>query len=238
MKKNWISGVGLFLLVLSNLSFAHEVFVDTLDGELFVFDVDPADSLQNLQEKIEMLVGDKSSTVCIELVGNKRKSDRKVKMNAKIHGSYLGYPRDYFADLRAEEKGDIRFIVTTLANKNVWTIALVQDDLTAAGDRIDHLHPLRFLATVFSDEELKVSIRNIRGKGLIWHRFLGGLKDCLTTEAKVGNLREEMILHFAQTVNVNPALIRNVINAYQWDDFIDVLITYIPRQGDQDRYDT
>jgi len=65
------------------------------------------------------------------------------------------------------------------------SIAIAKGDLVAAGDRIDHVHPLRFLEAVFTDEELKVGIRNIRGKGWVWNHFVGGLKDSLSTEFNI-----------------------------------------------------
>ncbi len=109
--------------------------------------------------------------------------------------------------------------------------------LEAAGNRIDHIHPLRFLMTVFADDKLKVDIRNIRSKGLVWDHFVGGLKECLSTETSIGNVTMDQVLHFAKTLNLSPSLIADAVFSQMWDDFVDLLIMHIPRSGDYDRYD-
>jgi hypothetical protein len=216
--------------------YAHEILVNTQDGEAFVFDIDATENFDTIQDKIAALTNGKKSHLFIEYPrGGKFNS---LELNTRGQGGYLGYPRNYLADVSPEEKMAIRFIVTTLANKSLIAIALAKGDLEEAGDRIDHIHPLRFLMTVFTDEELKVGIRNIRGKGWVWNHFLGGLKEALSAETKIGNMKNEYIQNFSQVVKINTALIQPAISQQKWDDFVDLLITHIQRSGDHDRYDT
>lgn len=227
----------VMFLCLSSLAYGHEVIVNTQDGEAFVFDVDPTESLNSLQGKIAALsYNGECANLLIEWPKDRAKGFG-LTLAAQAQGAALGYPRDYGLDLSPEEKGDIRFIVTTLANKNLISIAIVKSDLESAGNRIDHVHPLRFLMTIFSDEEMKVGVRNIRGKGWIWNHFIGGVKESLTAEAGIQNLKESDIRHFAHVVNINPNLIIAPIVQNRWDDFVDALITHIPRVGETNRYD-
>jgi len=223
-------------LLIFGVSYAHEIQVNTQEGETFVFDIDSTESFGMLEEKIAALSNGKVSNLLIEYP--KEGKWKIPDTHARGHGGYLGYPRNYLVDVTPEEKSHIRFIVTTLANKSLIAIALAKSELEEAGDRIDHIHPLRFLMTVFSDEELKVGIRNIRGKGWIWNHFLGGLKDTLSTESQIGNMKVEYIANFSHIVKINPAVITPAISLQKWDDFVDLLITHIPRKGDHDRYDT
>lgn len=156
---------------------------------------------------------------------------------AKAHGEYLGYPRDYHAPLSASEKSDIKYIVTTLANKSLISIAKNRGQLEAAGDRIDHVHPLKFLLTVFTDEELKVGIRNIRGRGWIWNDFIAGIAKCFSTESTIGNLKTEIIHNFSRQASIKPEQISSQIESKRWEELVDVLIDIIPRSGDSGRYD-
>lgn len=225
-------------LCLCSLAYGHEVVVNTQDGEAFVFDVDPAESLYSLQGKIAALSHDGDcANLLIEWPKNERSKGFGLSIKAHAQGAALGYPRNYTMDLSSSEKGDIRFIVTTLANKNLISIAIVKSDLESAGNRIDHVHPLRFLMTIFSDEEMKVGVRNIRGKGWVWNHFIGGVKESLAAEAAIQNLKEADIRHFAHVVNINPNLILPAIAQQRWDDFVDALITHIPRVGETNRYD-
>ncbi|MCB1181278.1 MAG: hypothetical protein KDK55_04575 [Chlamydiia bacterium] len=164
------------------------------------------------------------------------KSKTQVMM-AGHQGGYLGYPRDYYAPLNSTERSDIHYIITSLANRSLASILFHKSELEAAGDRIDHVHPLRFLECVFTTEEYKVGIRNIRGRGWIWGDFIGGIKSSLGVEADIDNLTHEMIYDFATTVQIKPGLILPEIQNRNWDKFVDLLIMHIPRKGDGNRYD-
>lgn len=240
-----IKGFFLFLSTVA-LFFSYpflsgkEFLVHAGEDEQILLDLDPQETLQNLQDKIAALFpNDASKDYYIEPVSS-QKSHRMCNLQtSRDQGGYLGHPRNYFAEVTNEEKADIRYIVTTIANKSLISIALIKNEIEEAGDRIDHLHPLRFLMTVFSDEELKAGVRNIRGRGWLWNHFTGGIKESLSTEANIDNLKEiEHVAHFAQTLNLDPNIILPAIRQQRWDDFIDLLITHIPRSGDHDRYDT
>lgn len=213
----------------------NELVVNVENGEAFILDVDPSESIGELQEKILALAGAERAWVEITDERNFNFMCLDVSRN---QGGYLGAPRKFDPALASHEKEDIRFIVTSLANKSILGIAGIQGELEAAGNRIDHLHPLCFLMVVFSDEELKVGIRNIRSRTLFWNPFISGLKTSLTTETRLDNMRPEFIHYFASIVNIHPSLIMPLVVSQQWDEFIDFLIINVKRQGNHDRYNT
>lgn len=218
-----------------------EIVVNTHKGESFFITMDPHATLNDLTEKVKTLVdGPFSTTLLIEMPFGEEIVAEPVswKWDVKKHGQYLGYPRDYFTELKPDEKADIRYIITFLANKSLLSIAGHKGALEQKGDRIDHIHPLRFLLTVFTDEELKVGIRNIRAKGWVWGDFISGLKESLTTESKIQNLTDQHIAHFAQVIELDPNLLYPSASNRRWDEFIDILITQVPRKGDYNRYDS
>lgn len=225
------------LTLLASPVLGDEILINTSDGDLFVLQVDPNQSLGELEEKVVALTYGKKQPFVIEFSPQHEAKGWCLK-SVRAQGGYLGYPRDYSRELTREEKADIRYIVTSLANKSLISIGLVKAELEAAGDRIEHIHPLRFLMTVFTDEELKVGIRNIRGRGWVWNHFVGGIRECLTTETGIGNMKAEFIHHFAHTVQIDHQIIVPSVSNQRWDDFIDLLITHIPRLGDHDRYDS
>jgi hypothetical protein len=227
----WLAKWILILPTLFGVIHANEILVNTQDGQTFVFDVDPDECLGALQDRIASLTEDQAYIVAVP------PRNKNWNVTAGTKGGYLGYPRNYSVPVTGAERSDIHYIVTSLADKSLITIAFLKADLEAAGDRIDHIHPLRFLMTVFTEEELKVGIRNIRGRGWVWNQFVGGIKDCLTTESNIGNLKDEYVHHFAKTVEIHPNKILPAIQQRNWDKFIDILIKEIPRKGDHDRYD-
>src|SRR5262245_8490538 len=129
--------------------------VNTADGGVFVLEVDPSESLAGLEEKVVALSDGRKQPFIIEFTHQKKIKELSFEATHN-QGGYLGYPRNYNAEITREEKSDIRFIITSLANKSLISIGIAKPDLEAAGDRIEHIHPLRFLMAVFTDEELKV----------------------------------------------------------------------------------
>jgi hypothetical protein len=145
--------------------------------------------------------------------------------------------RDYNQDVTEQEKEDLTYIVTTLGNKSLTKIYKEKENLKKAGDRIDHLHPLRFLRTVFTDEELKAAIANIKESRWVWGEFKKGLFNSLKDETRNKNMNIEFIKDFASSIDIDPALIIPSINESDWDNLITVLIKNVPREGNPTRYD-
>src|SRR5262249_27332316 len=111
-----------------------------------------------------------------------------------------------------------------------------QSALERAGKQIDHLHPLRFLMTIFTDEKMKAAMGNIHGKSLVWSRFKKGLFQSLEEEDKNDNISLENIKDFATTVEVDHNQLIRPLKQKKWDEFIHFLITHVPRTGDPQRY--
>src|SRR5262249_18262449 len=106
-------------------------------------------------------------------------------------------PRDYWMPVTPEEKENITYIITTLAENEPVFLLKHKNRLEKAGAKINHLHPLRYLYAIFSDEELKVGMRNIRSKnGLAWSGFVKGCEETLTEEAARSNVRVEHVVNF------------------------------------------
>lgn len=147
--------------------------------------------------------------------------------------------RNYSQPTSTEEQADIRYIVTTLAKGN-WAKLLTQmSELKRVGKRITHVHPLRFLIVVFSDEKLKAGVHSIRSRGQIWQRFTrdDGLFDSLDTESKRNNLQMAFLQDFANILGIQHQLgtLLPSINNRDWDTFMDQLLILLPRQGNPGR---
>ena len=145
--------------------------------------------------------------------------------------------RDYYAEITPIEKEFIAFIVSTLGNKSLTKIWKEKSSLKKAGDKIDHIHPLKFLSVIFSDEQLKVAIANLKESRWVWNEFKSGLYSTLTEELANENISEEHILDFADQLDIDVALITPSITQADWDEFFSVLIKNVPREGNPDRYD-
>jgi len=145
--------------------------------------------------------------------------------------------RNYDTPVSSHEKKDLLYIVNTLARNSLMSIASDKGSLKKAGDRINHLHPLRFLMTIFTDEEMKADISAIRSRGWVWSSFYDGLEGSLKEESKKGNIKTEFVMNFAQIIGINPDKILPAIQDKRWKDFVNILIDTVPRTGNPNRYD-
>lgn len=145
--------------------------------------------------------------------------------------------RHYEVPPTDEERELVFYVVNTLGNKSLAKVWKSKSSLKRAGDKIDHIHPLRFLEIVFTDEELKASIRNLRNRDLIWSEFKGGLFGSLAEEAKRNNLTDEQLQDFGQNIGIDITIVYPSILKADWDEMLSLLIKNVPREGDPGRYD-
>lgn len=242
----YVWGALLPFFIFSINLFASQFTAVTDKGETITFEVDPHESMQSFLDKLEactielkadqILVGStwKGSETPMDVEFKVGRVGAKNKIVAK---QPVGLPRVYEISVDIKEKKDIRFIVTTLGNNSLPSIWQQKGALEKAGDRIDHIHPLRFFMCIFTDEELKVGLHNLQGRMWVWNEFFQGMSDSFTTEKKLQNLKPEYIEDFSKTVGIDSSLIYPAINDGRWSDLVDILILNIPRNGDPDRYD-
>lgn len=228
----------LIFLLLSLSSFslnAKEVVIIPSSGESFVINIEPNESFFEVFEHIQNCLLDNSQP--------QENEDNEIALSYKIGipGIFAeragpATPRNYGAPVSSTEKEYIRFIIRSLAKHNWAQLAKEESSLKRKGDKIDHIHPFRFLQCVFTDEELKVGLYAIWKKGgRIWNEYYDGLKKSLNEESDLFNL-VQFTPDFANNVGINVHLILPYIQTRQWSTLIEELLNNIPRTGDPDRY--
>ncbi|MBS4168435.1 hypothetical protein [Parachlamydia sp. AcF125] len=227
--------------LLSSSAFTHEMVLDNAVGEKTVIQIQEKDHFLSLMEVVgaylDLQDGEENSElspsaeknfnieVCLSQEGVKAKVSKGKQMQ-----------RNYYKGLTQQEREDICYIVKTLAAHNVLEIWGHKSALKKAGDRIDHVHPLRFLECIFSDNELKTSAASLKGKTMVWDDFLKGIKKSLSQEFRNKNLSEPFIQDFAKQVNVDPNLLIPLIQSQEWEKFVNVLIANVPGTQGDNRY--
>lgn len=225
-----VFSLGLCVLPLPGA--AYEVSMITAAGERCVWEFQPEEPMCSVVEVIRACYGEdaEGQSVRLEILGG----DEGFAVKASIGEKRV--PRNYYAFVSPEEKKEIAYILKTLANSSLAKITKQKSSLKKAGDRIEHLHPFKFLETIFTDEELKVCIRNIEGKSWVWSEFRDPLIDSLEKESSAGNIRQEYVQNLAATVNIDAGAISPMVNNKEWSKLISSLIDLVPRSGDSNRY--
>lgn len=234
---------------------AEELNVQTSDGNQITLDIHENDTFFDVMSRLSDLLPSLMDDGCCHLAQgqhflfSKEHSNQNIRYAVNIFNendvkiistSSRHMPigvRNYHTSLTEAQRTDIRYIVTTLGNVPIPNLLFYKSSLEDAGDRIDSVHPLRFLEYVFTNEELKVGIRNVKAKGnWVYGDFLGGLSNSLNEESDYMNMTDEFITDFANNVQIDLASIYPIIKQRQWGLLIDTLISKIPRKGDTKRY--
>lgn len=217
-------------LILSfSSSYSEQIMVKTPAGEKISLEIASDESFVDVMKRLEseMEVHDVNCESCTSSFVIDFHTTAAVKPGS----------RDYFAKISSDEKEDLKYIVTTLATASWTSLLSKKSSLKKAGDRIDHLHPLRFLSTIFNDEEMNGCFHVIQDRSAVWSEFYGDFSKNLESESNAGNMTDKMIHDFAKIVKVDAKLISKPIKVHNWSGFIKVLLEEIPRAGDPDRYD-
>jgi hypothetical protein len=146
--------------------------------------------------------------------------------------------RPYEAEATPVDKKNISFIIRTLADKPLPKLPFYKGSLEAAGEKVDHLHPLQFMQVVFTDERLKAAMRNLVKRDWVFDSFMDDMGKSLEKERVSGTISSEQIQAFAEAVSVDVELIQPSAESGKWKEFVVILVDKVPRKGDHGRYDS
>lgn len=216
--------LGLVMAAASTALTAYEVVLKTPDGEFNVVNVPAEEPLSEFLESIRLGYGEE--TVCIV--------DVRGDPQQELYRKAVSY-RQYEVPLTSSQRKDISYIVNTLGTASLVKIAKERSSLKKAGDRLDQIHPLHFVAAIFSDEEMKSSIQALKNRGWIWSDFFEGINKSMTEEHKNHNVLP-YVDDFAARLNLSSSLILPALESGNWKEFVNILIEKVPRSKNTNRY--
>lgn len=111
----------------------------------------------------------------------------------------------------AEDRQKISTILITMAENSVFQLLFERKFLERLGQEVHHVHPIRFLGTIFSDPHLVQCMFVIRTSGFKWGGFMDGITERLKGEIKAGNVNL-YIPGFAQELGLRAEDIQAYIN--------------------------
>lgn len=214
---------GIDLVILPSQSVSEEAVVD----------IEEAATVAELQCLLDGMYGDNGPWTLLAM----RSNQSCPCPQAGYQWDTANGARDFYYNPSPEDKQNIAYVVKTLANKNEISLLFYKNTIESSGAKVNHVHPLKFLQTIFTDEELKIGMRNIRRKSLVWKSFRDGIADSLTDETNNNNMLHEYLPLFASAVQVDINMIAPLYQQRNWCDFIEALVTHVPRREDPRRYD-
>ncbi|MDN3507222.1 MAG: hypothetical protein P0S96_08350 [Simkaniaceae bacterium] len=122
-----------------------------------------------------------------------------------------------------EEKQKISELLNTMAENNVFMLLFEKKHLERLGQDINHVHPMRFIGTVFSSPRLKYCMHQIRRSGFKWDGFMDGFSERFAQEQKANNINA-YVPGLAEVLGVNEADMQKFINKKDFVGLINFLM--------------
>jgi hypothetical protein len=122
-----------------------------------------------------------------------------------------------------QDKAYIYEIISTMAEYGKIHLIFKQSQLKEMGAQINHVHPLKFLSSIFSDSYLKSCMAHVWADYFKKNGFLDGLAPSLTRESEKGKLTQ-YLSEFAKEVGVKEESLRPYFEARDWENLVLFLI--------------
>lgn len=122
-----------------------------------------------------------------------------------------------------QDKATIYEIITTIAENSKLSLLLKQSHLKQLGAQINHVHPLKFLSTIFANPRLKMCMYDIFNDYFKRNGFMDGLVPSLQKEAERGKLAV-LLPEFATEVSAPADAIKPYVDAMDWDNLVRFLM--------------
>jgi hypothetical protein len=125
--------------------------------------------------------------------------------------------------LSEADKQNIAFIVETIATNSKISLLFKQGELRERGNQILHVHPLKFLSTIFTQDELTGFLSQLFSDYFKKTSFMDGLVEGLNREQQKGKLNQH-ICSFAKEIKVPHEEIKGYFYSNDWEGLVKKLI--------------
>lgn len=122
-----------------------------------------------------------------------------------------------------QDKANIYEIISTMAEKGKLSLLFQQSYLREVGAQINHVHPLKFLASIIKEPYLKSCMAYIWDDYFKRNGFLDGLSPSLSREAEKGKL-DFYLKDFAKDVGMPSEHIKAYFDVHDWENLVLYLI--------------
>ena len=198
-------------------------------------------SMQDMAEALETYFLDNSRTVEYKLAKEFPQPNETIEAKAKKDLS--NYQSDGFVfDLDDEaletdlyttlliSEAEVQMVyelIDIMATNNLAKLLVRKSEMEKRGKRINHIHPMRFLGTIFSNLHLKKCMADVMDSFFKWDGFMSGLAPRLEEEHQKDNLLP-YIAGFCQAVKANPDQVRFYIQKKKWEELVTYLVKLAP----------
>ncbi|WP_246481869.1 hypothetical protein [Chlamydiifrater volucris] len=149
------------------------------------------------------------------------RSRRKKKGKHTLTGKF----KDYSASVSEQDKRDMKFVVSSAAEKSTVSLALSQRKILEALDRIQEIHPLALLETLASDPSLVEGLEKMRGRDWVWNLFTEKLGEAFSLAASQGLLSSSNVESFSTSLGIDAKVVSDLVQGENWSELLDAAMT-------------
>lgn len=131
-----------------------------------------------------------------------------------------------FAKLYCDERDRLAIaeVVKNIAEHGKFWLLKNRGYMTELGDSVRHVHPLKFLEVVFTNDYLIHCLAEIFDDFFKRYGFLDGLGERLTVNSQVGEL-DRFLPEFAKSIQVEPAGLKPYFEVRDWEGLLRYLMS-------------
>lgn len=181
--------------------------------------------LKEVEETLGELIQEENRTITV--VGPLQIEESRKQLLEIASGVFTGsgFDNDPFASLPVteEERKHIRYIIETVGKTSAIMLPFHAETLEDLGQRVQHVHPLRFLETIFVDPYLKKCMASIRDSFFKWRNFLAGFSKRIEEEHANDHVIP-YLMGFCKRVKADPDQVRVLVQKKQWEALVAYLI--------------
>jgi hypothetical protein len=125
----------------------------------------------------------------------------------------------YHLRLTHEDQKNIEKLIKKLADLNVFELLLKKKEMEKLGDKIQPVHPLRFIGYIYSCPDLKKRLSKIHDNYFKWKNFIGGFGDRMSLEFSRNNLTS-YLPGFSHFTGIPLQKVESYVQRKDWDGLV------------------
>ena len=122
-----------------------------------------------------------------------------------------------------KDKKTLYKIVHTLGTSNVPKLLWKKRDLEKLGNSINHVHPMRFIATILLNPTLRADLQEVRRSFFKWNGFMDGFRRRMTEEFYKDNI-QAYVLGFCDELEVKEEVVQHFVDRKDWEGLVKAIL--------------
>lgn len=114
-------------------------------------------------------------------------------------------------------------IVHHLGTYNVPKLLWKKKEMERMGHSINHIHPMRFIATILSNPTLRADLQEVRRSFFKWNGFMDGFRRRMTEEFYKNNI-QDYVIGFSETLGVNVEVVQHFVDRKDWEGLLKAIL--------------